>query len=77
MDVRRILNLNSIEINKRLREGEILWCPDCDLFYPETDGCEIICCNNPFTGPYQGEIEEHSKLIVNNFKSFYTKKKEA
>ena len=69
--------MNSKEINKRLGEGEILWCPDCDLFYTESDTCVIVICNNPFTGPYNGEVEDHSNLIVNNFKSLYTKERGA
>ncbi|MFX0132001.1 MAG: hypothetical protein ACFFDN_00010 [Candidatus Hodarchaeota archaeon] len=55
------------EIQRRLNEEELLFCPECDLFHPETEVCEIICCNNPFTGPYEEEIKDHINLIIKCF----------
>lgn len=63
----------SQELQKRLDEGELLFCPECDLFGLETEECEIVCCNNPFTGPYEGEVQDHYKLITQNFEKFYNK----
>ena len=67
--------MDSKEIEKRLNEGELLFCPECDLFYPETEYCEIICCSNPFMGPSDLDIENFSNLLTKNFNEFYNKAK--
>ena len=68
--------MNSKEIDERLAKGELLFCPECDLYHDdEGQGvCEVIMCSNPFAGCSDLDIEAHSKLITNNFNEFYRKK---
>lgn len=67
--------MDSKEIDNRLTKGELLYCPECDLWHDdEGQGvCEIIMCANPFIGYSELDIEVHSKLITNNFKVYYKK----
>jgi len=46
------------EINRRLRNGEKLFCPDCDLFFNDhgQNVCEIIICEDPFSGPTEEDL---------------------
>lgn len=55
------------EIERRLRQGETLVCPDCELFYPDSEECEIICCNDPFKGPDPEEIIERAQQVTEAF----------
>lgn len=65
--------MDSKEIEKKLNEGELLFCPECDLFFPDTEECEIICCTNPFMGPSDLDIDYMSRLVTENFNKFYNK----
>jgi len=53
--------MQSEEIKKKLAEGELEFCPECDLFEPP-DYCKIICCSNPFTGPSDLDIEAYLNM---------------
>ncbi|MFW9881473.1 MAG: hypothetical protein ACFFG0_51065 [Candidatus Thorarchaeota archaeon] len=67
--------MDNEEIDKRLANGELLFCPECDLFHNDNNQavCEIIICTNPFTGPSDLDIEDRITQTVNNFNSFYKK----
>lgn len=59
--------MNKKEIDKRLAEGKLLYCPECDLYYEESGVCEIIICANPFIGYSELDIEAYSNLLIKNF----------
>jgi len=63
--------MDSEEINKRLEAGELLFCPECDLYYEESGTCLIITCSNPFKGASDLDIEAHGEIIKKNFNEFY------
>jgi len=65
--------MDSKEIEERLAKGELLYCPECDIWHDdEGQGvCEIIMCANPFIGYSELDIEAHSKLITKNFNKLY------
>ena len=60
--------MNSEEIDKRLKKGELLFCSECDLFFSESKTCKIIICSNPFLGPSDLDIEDHMNQLENNIK---------
>lgn len=55
------------------------FCPLCEFFYPETEECDIICCDDPFKGPDEEEEKEYQKDIIGfllkKHKKFYNKKR--
>lgn len=63
--------MNIKEIHERLDRGELLYCPECDLYHEESGVCDIIICENPFIGYSELSIEAHQELITKNFKKFY------
>ena len=63
--------MDSEEIDKRLKDGELLFCPECDLFYPESETCQIIVCTNPFLGPSDLDIENYSEKTKQYFNERY------
>ncbi len=62
----------SKEIDERLAKGELLYCPECDLFHDEEGQsvCEIIICANPFMGYSELDFEAYSNLLITNFKKW-------
>lgn len=67
--------MDSKEIDERLAKGELLFCPECDLYHNDEGQmvCEIIMCSNPFSGCSDLDIEAFDKLITDNFKEFHKK----
>jgi len=52
------------EINRRLKEGEMLYCPECDLYHEECGACDIICCENPFVGYSELSLEAYQNRLL-------------
>ena len=52
------------EIDRRLKDGELLYCPECDLYHEESGICDIICCENPFIGYSKLSLEAHQNRLV-------------
>jgi hypothetical protein len=55
--------MDYLEIEERLRQGELLACSECSMFDPETEECLFICCDDPFAGPTSTEVSDRINLL--------------